>query len=98
MKGAIKAYQYVNILSLDVAAGAVIGSAFFAHLFGAHVAPIVYVALALTVWVVYTLDHLRDARSIPGVAATDRHRFHQQYFKVLMGLVLLITAIDAALI
>lgn len=40
--------------------------------------------LVLTVWIIYTCDHLLDARSIKGAATSDRHRFHQHYFKGLL--------------
>ena len=73
-------YQYVNILSLDVVAGSVICSLFFARLLSATVSVYTLSALGLTVWIVYTLDHLRDALIIP-IPSTDRHRFHQKYFK-----------------
>jgi len=41
----------------------------------------VYTALAVMVWLIYTFDHLMDAKSIGANVTSDRHRFHQQYFK-----------------
>ena len=98
MKIAMRLYRYVNILSLDVVAGAVICSLFFARIFGARVSPYAVAALALTVWVIYTIDHLRDARAIRTVASTDRHRFHQQHFKAMLTTLLLVTAVVIGLI
>ena len=91
-------YQYVNILSLDVVAGAVISSLFFARIFGVSYSVQVLAALALTVWIIYTLDHLRDARSIPRIASTDRHRFHQRYFRILSIIMIVAILIDFVLI
>lgn len=91
-------YQYVNILSLDVAAGAVICALFFAHIFQVNVSPFALSALGLTVWVIYTIDHLRDARAIRTVARTDRHRFHQKYFRTILILLCLAVAVDFLLI
>jgi 4-hydroxybenzoate polyprenyltransferase len=87
-------YQHINILSLDVVAGAVICSLFFARLLDAPVQPNELVALALTVWIIYTLDHLRDAMTIPKIASTDRHRFHQKHFRIIALVLTVIAAVD----
>ena len=91
-------YQYINILSLDVVAGAVIGSLFFARISGASVSLYSLLALALTVWIIYTLDHLRDAMFISDVASTDRHRFHQKHFRRITIILVAIAVIDFAVI
>jgi len=84
MRAALRFYQYVNILSLDIAAGAVISARFFAKIFDVQVKPYGLVALGLTVWIIYTVDHLRDAKNIKHKASTQRHRFHQKYFHPLI--------------
>jgi hypothetical protein len=91
-------YQYINILSLDVAAGAVISALFFAQLFNVQIKPYGLLALGLTVWIIYTADHLRDAKKIKHRASTQRHRFHQQYFYSLTALVGLAILLDAVTI
>jgi 4-hydroxybenzoate polyprenyltransferase len=93
-----KFYQYINILSLDVVAGAVIGSLFFARIFEVSVSLDALAALALTVWIVYTLDHLRDAMFIHKVASTDRHRFHQRYFRPITMILAFVIIMDFVLI
>lgn len=93
-----KLYQYINILSLDVVSGAVISALFFGRIFHVTVSLYALAALALTVWAIYTIDHLRDAKAIRSVASTDRHRFHQNHFKVISVAVVLIMAIDFVLI
>ena len=52
------------------------------------------VALGLTVWIIYTVDHLRDAKNIKHRASTQRHRFHQQYFHALTFVLALAIALD----
>ena len=84
MRAALRFYQYVNILSLDIAAGAVISARFFAKIFDVQIKPYGLVALGLTVWIIYTVDHLRDAKNIKHNASTQRHRFHQKYFHPLI--------------
>lgn len=91
-------YQYINILSLDVVAGSLISALFFAALFCAPVYPHVLAALGLTVWIIYTIDHLRDARSIKVPASTDRHRFHQRHFKIIAMLVMVMLVIDLVIV
>jgi 4-hydroxybenzoate polyprenyltransferase len=84
MKQLNKIYQLINILSLDVVAGAVICSMFFARVLATEICPAALITLALTVWIIYTIDHLRDAMLIPAPAETDRHRFHQEYFRTIL--------------
>lgn len=91
-------YQYINILSLDVVAGAVTGALFFGKLLQVPVDPLVLAALALTVWVIYTLDHLRDAMTIPRIASADRHRFHQSHFRLMVAVVVIVGAVDLIII
>jgi len=79
----------MNALSLDVAGGAVICATFFAHLFQVDVLPQGIAALGLAVWIVYTADHLLDAKRLIDQAATFRHRFHQRHFKLLAVLLLI---------
>lgn len=74
----------LNILSLDVAFGAVVSSLFFAIALDVHLRINSLVALGLTVWMIYTVDHLLDARKLKREASTERHRFHQNHFKTLV--------------
>lgn len=83
-------YRTLNILSIDVAAGAVICCAFFAHFLGVTLLPHAFIALGLTVWIIYTTDHLIDAHRISAggsSASTERHRYHQKHFGTLLVLV-----------
>lgn len=79
-----RVYRLMNLLSLDVVAGAVISALFFARVFHVSVRPIGLIALGLTVWIIYTADHLRDVTKIEGTASTERHRFHQVHYRNLI--------------
>ena len=76
--------RLIQILSLDVVLGACVGTIFVAKFL---VVPITFaslVALGLSVWLIYTADHLRDAYRLKRrVAHTDRHRYHQTRFKAI---------------
>ncbi|MFK7971615.1 MAG: hypothetical protein AB8F95_14715 [Bacteroidia bacterium] len=73
--------QIIQILSLDVAIGALISGMAVARVAACAMPMIWYVALPLAVWVVYTSDHLLDAWRLKDKASTARHQFHAQYFK-----------------
>ena len=94
MKKMLAFYRVVNALSLDVAGGAMICAAFFAELFHVRLLPQGIVALGLAVWIVYTADHLLDARAITNEASTFRHRFHQDHFKLLSILLLMACIVE----
>ncbi len=98
MKKLGQLYRLINVLSLDIVAGAIISAEFFAHVFHVHLLSPGLAALGLTVWVIYTVDHLVDARRSKGTASTIRHRFHQDYFGVLVGLVIVAAGVDGAVL
>lgn len=71
---------------------------FFAKLLAVRILPYGLVALGLTVWIIYTADHLRDAKLIVHKASSHRHRFHQQNFKVLLIILCVAFVVDAFVI
>lgn len=73
-------YAYLQWLSVDVAAGALAGGCMAQGVCGVAVHGSWYVVLPMAVWVVYTLDHLLDARRLGARASTPRHRFHHVHF------------------
>ena len=84
MHALFRVYRHLNILSIDVAAGAVCCAAWFALLFGVQVKPYAFISLGLTVWIIYTADHLLDVARVKIPASTERHRFHQRHFTTLI--------------
>jgi 4-hydroxybenzoate polyprenyltransferase len=91
-------FKLVNVLSLDIVAGSIVSALFFSRLFDVNVLPYGLAALGLTVWLIYTTDHLLDARSITGEASTLRHWFHQKYSTPLMICVAIGLLVDAVLV
>ncbi|MBL3657738.1 hypothetical protein [Fulvivirga sediminis] len=83
MKRLVLLYEYFNLLSLDVAFGAVSCALFVAEVLGVNLPWCIVLILGLTVWLIYTFDHLVDARGLKHMAGTRRHRFHQKHYKVL---------------
>jgi len=78
MKEVIRFYRLFNLLSLDVAFGAVVGSLFFAKIYGVATSAPALISLGVTVWMIYTADRLLDVRDLKGEATSNRHRFHQR--------------------
>lgn len=95
MQNLVRVYRLLNILSIDVAAGAVVCALFFAKIFDVSVIPFGLISLGLTVWIIYTADHMLDAYKIQRPASTERHRFHQQHFKKLFVFLIIAMVIDA---
>lgn len=73
-------YRAVNQLSLDVAFGAMVCAAFFSHILHIQLQSNVLALLGLTVWVIYTTDHLLDVQKLKQRASSQRFRFYQQNF------------------
>lgn len=82
--GMLKYYRLANLLSLDVAVGAICCALFFSHLFDAKLNIAVFVALGLTVWAVYTVDHLRDSFASRKIGADARRRFHRDHSRTVI--------------
>ncbi len=91
-------YQLFSILSLDVVAEAVIGSAFVSQLCGVHPDGWFYLIMALSVWIIYTTDHLIDAWRLKQKSHTLRHRFHYRNFSLLVSLGIILSLIDFLLV
>jgi hypothetical protein len=98
MKKPLRFFQFINLLSIDVAAGAMVSGLFFATIFEVQILPSGLAALGLTVWIIYTTDHLLDAHRLREPASTERHRFHQHFFKQLAFIVVAAVLIDIVLI
>lgn len=72
-------YKYFRWLSLDVVVGAIFFLFFLKEYYSIDVHLSVYLALASAVWLIYTTDHLIDARKVSKPSGA-RHQFHQRYF------------------
>lgn len=73
-------YRTTNILSIDVSIGAAVCAAYFIRQQEAETSLVALCCLSLSVWIIYTCDHLLDAVSYKSPATTIRHQFHQRFF------------------
>ncbi|MEM7658016.1 MAG: hypothetical protein AAF399_17960 [Bacteroidota bacterium] len=84
MKQALKhLYRTGQLLSVDVALGALAGGSLAAWWTRQEMPILWWMALPVSVWVIYTLDHLLDAYRLKDQAHTDRHLFHHQHFRAI---------------
>ncbi len=67
-----------------MAIGASVSALFLTRVFDVTVKFQAFMCLSLTVWLIYTADHLLDAKKLNGNASTQRHRFHQRYFNTIL--------------
>lgn len=77
-------YAQLRLLSIDVALGALSGGVLASAFLGVRMPAGWYVILPLSVWVVYTWDHLLDAYRLGATASTPRHQFHYRHFRSLL--------------
>lgn len=90
--------KIVSVLSIDVVVGSVSSYYFFCAVFNVQPSIITATILGLTVWAIYTIDHLMDAKKVNFQHASSRHRFHKLHFVTLSKLVIfMVCAISIAL-
>src|SRR5690606_14426073 len=97
MSYALKTYRLLNSLSIDVAAGAVICALFLAEILRSRPGTPALIMLGLTVWIIYSADHLLDARRIEREAVTHRHSFYQRHFQVMVAMTVVAIIADGLL-
>jgi len=82
--------QFVQNLSLDITAGAMISCWFIGDFLGLEMPPGIIAGLGIAIWLIYTADHLLDARKATAGIVNPRHQFHRKYEKYILALVVLV--------
>ncbi|MEZ5197402.1 MAG: UbiA family prenyltransferase [Bacteroidales bacterium] len=96
--GSLKFYQIINIMSIDIVIGSVLSGACVVKIFNLNPGWAWWVVLPLSVWVVYTLDHLLDAVKLGENSHTLRHRFHFKHFKFITQVLIFVTLLIFAIV
>lgn len=94
----MKIISYLSYLSFEVVFGACAMCYLVTRWFNYDLDLNWYFLLGSAVWIIYTLDHLWDAKSREPQFLPDRHLFHLKYFNILVYtliFVVIATAIDA---
>jgi len=97
MKSLERFYALLQYLSIDVVLGSMAMAFLFSKICDVSLVSSTYLILGICVWLIYTFDHLLDAKKIEGVAETRRHRFHQLYFRRLRGCWLILLCVGLIL-
>jgi 4-hydroxybenzoate polyprenyltransferase len=79
--------KLINTLSIDVVIGSVFSAFLVMKLFETETGWAFWIVLPLSVWIIYTTDHLIDAYRLKQQAGTHRHHFHFYYFNNIIVLV-----------
>jgi putative effector of murein hydrolase LrgA (UPF0299 family) len=92
---AVPLWLWPNLLSLDAPLVAVLWQGFVAYRFSIPLRPAAQLVLGLTVWAIYLIDRLLDARKPPPLYEPARHRYYRRHWKLMAALLALVLAADA---
>jgi hypothetical protein len=87
MKWLSAKFHLLNILNLDVAAGAVGMALWVSTILGLQIHPLNYYLLFSAVWTIYLVDHLYDSRKPEAVS--ERRKFFKKYHKPFLWVLIL---------
>jgi len=85
-------YHYIRLFSLDIIAGALASLVFSSSVMSIELPCSYYTILALTVWLIYTADHLMDGAKTRGKSDSESHNFFYKY-KIPVILIFLIVLV-----
>ena len=94
----MKIYRYFHYLSLDIVLGALASSCFAARLFGTNPGMIWWITLALTVWLLYTGDHMLDAWRHRKKVEREMHYFMLKHRKMVIYVLGVVAVVNTMLI
>lgn len=88
-------WLWPNLLSLDAPLVAVLWQSFLAYRFSLPLSLSGRLSLGLTVWAIYLVDRLLDARKPPALQEAARHRYYRQHWNRMSALLGVVLAADA---
>lgn len=88
----------MNLLSLDVVIGSLCSCLFACRLLDVEITWPYWIVLALSVWIVYTLDHLLDAWRLQSRSHSRRHLFAYRHFRAIVATTCLLLVADLLLV
>lgn len=94
----MKIYRYFHYLSLDIVLGALASSCLAARLFESQPGAIWWLTLALTVWLLYTGDHMLDAWRHRKKVERELHYFMLEHRKILIYALGVVALVNTMLI
>ena len=85
-----RVYRLLQHLSIDIVFGAVILLHFFSKAYNVSINWSAYCLLGSSIWLIYTIDHLRDSKSAES-GTRERYVFHSRYRSQLKATVIIVT-------
>ncbi|MCF6242862.1 MAG: hypothetical protein L3J74_16160 [Bacteroidales bacterium] len=76
-------YKYFSFLSLDIVLGALSGGIMAQKIFNIPINYTGLIILGISVWIIYTADHLLDNMKSKNKTPAERRLFYRKYFKLL---------------
>lgn len=89
----LRSYRLLQHLSIDIVFGAVILLHFFSKIYNVSVSWPAYVLLGSSIWLIYTLDHLRDSK-LAVLGTRERYAFHARNQKALKTMMIIVTVLS----
>lgn len=86
----MKGLRFLRYLSLEVVLNALSVGVFAIGWLDVTMSFSWWILLALSVWAIYTSDHLLDAQNSIGVPVIERHRFHRDHFRIILAALLVV--------
>ncbi len=86
--------RLLNTLSIDVVIGSIFSSYLVVKLLDVEPTWAFWIVLPVSVWIIYTLDHIIDAYRLKKQANTFRHFFHYQYKKTIIVTIAIISILN----
>lgn len=93
----LRNWSLIHVLSLDIVAGAAASGALASAALDVQMRWGWWAILPLSVWVVYTADHLADGWKTGGNSVNPRHRFHYDHARILVVCLTAAAVVCAAL-
>jgi len=90
--------KLLNTLSIDVVIGSILSSFLVVRLLNIEPGWAFWIVLPVSVWIIYTLDHIIDAFRLKKQANTYRHYFHYLHLKRFIIIIATISVLDLTLL
>lgn len=91
-------YRIFNTIKIDVVIGVIFSTILASELMNINLSWAYWITLPLSVWIVYTLDHMIDAFRLKEKASTFRHKFHYRYFKTFLFFISILSLANLTII
>ncbi len=94
----MRLFSFIRLFSLDIVAGALAALVFAATVMGVDLHHSYYLIMGITVWLIYTADHLMDGAKTHGKSESETSNFFYNYKIPIILVFLILLVLDFRLI